>query len=49
MVALLIARQIPSSYRYEDGELLVIAKGPGFKTTPPERISRTGAINWRTG
>jgi uncharacterized membrane protein len=31
ILARLAPRQIPSSYRYEDGELRVIAKGPGFE------------------
>jgi uncharacterized membrane protein len=32
IIALLISRQIPSPYRYEEGELRVIAKVPGFKS-----------------
>jgi uncharacterized membrane protein len=32
ILARIAPREIPSSYRYEDGELRVIAKGPSFES-----------------
>ncbi len=40
ILARIAPRQIPSSYRYEDGELRVIAKGPSFQSLLSEAFDQ---------
>ena len=40
IMAWLVSRQIPSLYRYEEGELRVIVKVPGFKTLLSESFDQ---------